>query len=79
MTDFSLAGRRRPGKSTSVFDGCTLDKKPVLGSKAVDNTKLARRAELFCLIAVSSPRRKLSKPEADRAKKTSSVLSVPLW
>ena len=29
----------------------------------------ARRAAIFCPIAVSSPRRRLSEPEADRAKK----------
>jgi hypothetical protein len=40
----------------------------------------ARRAAIFCPIAVSSPRRRLSEPEADRAKrKFRSVLSVPPW
>jgi hypothetical protein len=33
------------------------------------NLLLARRAAVFCWIAVSSPRRRLSEPEADPAKK----------
>ncbi len=34
-------------------------------------TGFARRAELFFLIVVSSPRRRLSEPEADQEKETS--------
>jgi hypothetical protein len=34
-----MAGRRRPGKSASVYDGRTFDKKPVLSFKAVDMKK----------------------------------------
>jgi len=37
-------------------------------SPAISGTGNARRAELFFLIVVSSPRRRLSEPEADQEK-----------
>jgi len=40
-------------------------------SPAVSGTGFARRAELFFLIVISSPRRRLSEPEADQEKETS--------
>jgi len=53
---FSFAGRPRQMK---------------IISPAVSGTGFARRAELFFLIVVSSPRRRLSEPEADQEKETS--------
>jgi hypothetical protein len=40
-------------------------------SPAVSGKTFARRAELFSLIVVSSPRRRFSEPEADQEKETS--------
>jgi hypothetical protein len=40
-------------------------------SPAISGKTFARRAELFFLIVVSSPRRRFSEPEADQEKETS--------
>ena len=51
---------------------------PGVGMKPVGVVETAQMAEFFCQIAVSSPRRRLSEPEADRAKSKISQRSLCL-